>query len=207
VTRAAPLRQRARVAPRVALALVWLALPLVPLVLWAAADRWPFPALLPTDWGTTGWRQAADQGAPAALVRSALLGLAVAALATPAGAMAGRALALHRVPARRLVEGLLLAPVAVPPFAVVMGLTTLTLRAGIPGTVALVCVLTVSALPYTCSSCARPTPATTSASRRRPAPWAPARARCCCGCTCRWRRRPWRRRRSSPSSSAGATTW
>ncbi len=149
MTRATPAWRRAGVAPRVALALVWLTVPLVPLVLWAAADRWPFPALLPTDWGLTGWRQAADQGAAAALGRSVLLGLAVAALATPAGAMAGRALALHRVPARRLVEGLLLAPVAVPPFAVVMGLTTLTLRAGVPGTVALVCVLTVSALPYT----------------------------------------------------------
>ncbi|MBM7808844.1 putative spermidine/putrescine transport system permease protein [Geodermatophilus bullaregiensis] len=149
MSRVAPARQRAGVAPRVALLLAWFALPLVPLLLWAAADRWSYPAALPTDWGVTGWRQALDQGALPALGRSVLLGLAVAALATPAGAMAGRALALHRVPARRVVEALLLAPVAVPPFAVVMGLTTLALRLGVPAGVGLVVVLAVSAVPYT----------------------------------------------------------
>ncbi len=136
--------------------LAWLLLPLLPLVLWASADRWPYPAPLPTDLGTSGWRQAAEQGAGPALVRSAVLGLVVAALATPAGAMAGRVLALVRDGAAggrarwaRPVEVVLLAPVAVPPLAVVLGLDVLALRLGVPGAVALVLVLVVAALPYT----------------------------------------------------------
>jgi putative spermidine/putrescine transport system permease protein len=53
------------------------------------------------------------------------------------------------VPAARAVEVLLLAPVAVPPLAVVLGLNVVALRAGVPGGVALVLVLLVAALPYT----------------------------------------------------------
>lgn len=128
---------------------LWLLLPLVPLLLWAAADRWSFPAVLPSAFGVTGWREGLDAGAPGAAGRSALLGLIVAAVATPLGAMAGRALALHPVRHRRTVEALLLAPVAVPPFAVVMGLNVVALRLGVPGTAALVLVLVVAALPYT----------------------------------------------------------
>ena len=54
-----------------------------------------------------------------------------------------------RVPGRRALEVLLLAPVAVPPFAVVMGLTAVALRLRVPASVALVAVLVVAALPYT----------------------------------------------------------
>ena len=105
---------------RAALA-AWLLLPLVPLVLWAAADRWTAPAVLPQAWGTAGLRDAADAGAGAAFLRSTVLGLVVAALATPLGAMAGRALAGQApagraVPAPGAVLAVLLSPLVVPPF-------------------------------------------------------------------------------------------
>ncbi len=149
MTRVEPRARRAGRTAAVGVALVLVAVPLLPLVLWAVADRWAFPAALPTDWGASGWRQALEQGAAPAAARSLALGALVAALATPAGAMAGRALALRRVPAARAVEVLLLAPVAVPPLAVVLGLNVVALRAGVPGGVALVLVLLVAALPYT----------------------------------------------------------
>ncbi len=131
------------------LAATWLLLPLVPLVLWALADRWTFPDLLPGRWGFSGWTAAAGQGVLPAMVRSALLGTAVAALATPAGALAGWALARRGVAGGRLVAAVLLLPVALPPFAVVMGLGSVALRLRVPTEVSVIVVLTVAALPYT----------------------------------------------------------
>lgn len=131
------------------LVLLWLLLPLVPLTLWAVTTRWSGAAVLPQDWGLRGWDEALDAGLPAALLRSLLLGAAVATIATPLGAMAGRALGwklLHRPALPTLV---LLAPVVLPPFAVAMGLDIVVLHLGVPQVVAVVLVLSVFALPYT----------------------------------------------------------
>lgn len=128
---------------------VWFLLPLLPLVVWAGADVWAAPARLPQEWGDRGLTQALAEGAVPALVRSAGLGLVVAALATPLGAVAARALVRGTVPIPRLVSALLLAPVALPVFAVVMGVEVTLLRLRVPGPVGLVLLLTVVALPYT----------------------------------------------------------
>lgn len=135
-------------AGRVALA-GWFGLPLVPVLLWAFADRWTYPAVLPRRWGRSGWIAAVDSGAGTAFARSVLLGLAVAALAVPAGTLAARALVLGQIRYPGLVSAILLAPIALPPFAIVMGLNVLLLRAGVPGPVGVVGVLAVTALPYT----------------------------------------------------------
>ena len=132
-----------------ALLVAWFLVPLVPVVLWSVAERWPFPSILPTAWGFSGWSQAFGAGASGAILRSLLLSLAVAAVATPIGAMAARALTFGKVPGRRLVEVILLAPVAVPPFAIVMGLNVLLLRWRVPGQVGMLLVLVVAAIPYT----------------------------------------------------------
>lgn len=129
--------------------LTWLLLPLVPLLLWAAAGRWSAPAVLPQDWGLRGWRTAYDAGLAPALLRSTVLGLVVAAVATPLGAMAGRALGWREVRHPAPVALVLLAPVVLPPFSVAMGLDVLLLRIGVPEVVAVVLLLVVLALPYT----------------------------------------------------------
>lgn len=143
--RAVTLRRRIGL---VLLAVLLLA-PLIPVLGWGFAERWPYPAVTPTRWGFGGWAAAWSQGAGPAVWRSLGLGLLVAAIATPAGAAAGRALAMGRVPFPRLVTAVLFIPVAVPPFAVVMGLGTVSLRAGVPGLLAVVAVLVVAAIPYT----------------------------------------------------------
>lgn len=128
---------------------LWLMIPLTPVLLWAAASRWSGPARLPQEFGLRGWEEALDSGLIGALARSALLGVAVALIATPLGVMAGRALGwrlLRRPAATSLV---LLLPVLLAPFAVAMGLDIVILRLGIPGEVAVVLVLSVFALPYT----------------------------------------------------------
>ncbi|GAA1688355.1 hypothetical protein GCM10009792_05190 [Microcella alkalica] len=132
-----------------ALLALWFALPVVPLLIWSVANRWSFPSPLPTEWGFDGLAQALAQGGVPAFGRSILLGLAVAAIATPLGALAARALTFGRVPAPRLVSGILLAPLALPAFVAVMGLTIVLLRARVPATIAVLLLLVAAALPYT----------------------------------------------------------
>ncbi len=128
---------------------VLLAAPLVPLLLWAFATRWSVPAKLPQDWGWRGWQEAERSGLVSAASRSAVLGLLVAAVATPLGAMAGRALGWCELRRPGLVALVLVAPVVLPPFAVSMGLDVMILRLGIPDLLAVLLILSVFALPYT----------------------------------------------------------
>ncbi len=132
-----------------ALLAFWLVIPLTPLVLWAGASRWSGTARLPQDFGFRGWQEALDAGVMAALVRSGLLGVAVALIATPLGAMAGRALGWRLLRRPALPSIVVLGPVVLAPFAVAMGLDVVILRLGIPGELAVVLVLSVFALPYT----------------------------------------------------------
>lgn len=127
----------------------WFLLPFAPLMLWAFADRWSFPAVLPTAWGFDGVDSAIAQGTVPALGASLALSSIVAAVATPIGAAAARALTFGDVPWPRAVGALLLAPIALPPFAAVLGLNVILLRAQIPPESGLVLVLVVMAIPYT----------------------------------------------------------
>lgn len=129
--------------------LLWLLLPLLPVLLWAVASRWSAPAILPQEWGFRGWSAAHDAGVLPALLRSFALGVTVAAIATPLGAMAGRALGWRETRYPAPVALVLIAPVVLPPFAVSMGLDVLLLRSGIPELVAVLLLLVVFALPYT----------------------------------------------------------
>lgn len=133
----------------VAALLTWLLVPLVPLLLWAVAARWSGDARLPQEWGLRGWREAWDGGAAAALLRSALLGTAVALVATPLGVLAGRALGWRLLRRPALPTLVLLAPVVLSPIAVAMGLDVVILRLGVPEEVGVVLVLSVLAIPYT----------------------------------------------------------
>lgn len=131
------------------LLVLWLVVPVTPLVLWAGATRWSGPARLPQDFGLTGWQTALDAGVVPALVRSGLLGIVVAVIATPLGMLAGRALGWRLLRRPALPSIVLLAPVVLAPFAVAMGLDVAILRFGVPEEVAVVLVLSVFALPYT----------------------------------------------------------
>ena len=123
--------------------------PLAPLVLWAVADRWAFPAVLPQRWGVRGFSEVLTAPTGAAVGRSAAVGAAVAVCATVLGAAAGRVVGWNLIRRRGLTVALLMTPVGVPPVAVGMGLDTVVLRSGIPQTGAVIVILTVFALPYT----------------------------------------------------------
>lgn len=142
------MRRTFRVAGLV-LALLWLVVPLTPVLVWAGAERWSFPDLLPRSWGMSGWRDAVSTGLAQALLRSLALGVAVAAVATPLGVMTGRVLGWRLTRYPRLVVGLLLVPLVLPPFAVAMGLDVILIRVGLPELVSVVLLLAVVAIPYT----------------------------------------------------------
>lgn len=142
-------RVSGRRASQVAVLVGWLVVPVVPLLMWAVAARWSGTSRLPQDWGLRGWQEALDTGILAALIRSCLLGGVVALIATPVGAMAGRALGWTLLRRPALPSLVLLAPVVLAPFAVAMGLDIVILRLRIPEEVAVVLVLSVFALPYT----------------------------------------------------------
>lgn len=131
------------------LLVLWLVIPLTPLLVWAVTSRWSGTARLPQEFGLRGWREARDSGVVAALTRSALLGAAVALIATPPGVVAGRALGWRLLRRPAVPSVVLLGPVLLAPVAVAMGLDVVVLRLGIPGEVAVVLVLSALALPYT----------------------------------------------------------
>jgi len=130
-----------------------LLLPFLPLLLWATAERYPFPALLPQTTSSRPLRVLVDPGSDvlSGLVNSTVIALAVAAIASLVGLATGRALGLHRFRGKRLVQFLLLAPVVVPGIAVTLGIQVFFIRYQLADTRAgVVLVHLLAAVPYVC---------------------------------------------------------
>lgn len=127
----------------------WFVLPLIPLLLWALARTWPYPLVLPNQWGPAGLTEALHDGSTSAFTASLMLAAITAALATPAGAMAAYALTFTRIRGHRVITLLLLAPAFVPPFVIVMGINVTLLRLRVPSLFGIALVLMVTAIPYT----------------------------------------------------------
>lgn len=135
-----------------AVLMTWIAAPLLPLLVWAFAGRWVYPALLPQDLSTRAWSQAGDpqQGVLPAFGTSLALAFVTATVSTAIGAVAARGLVLHAPPARNVIRLLLLAPVLVPPFALAVGVQEVFIKIGLADhIVGVALVHLVPALPYT----------------------------------------------------------
>lgn len=124
-------------------------LPLVPVVVWSVARSWRYPGLLPPELSDRGLRLIVDGQVPAAIGTSLLVSTSVALLACAVGLPAGRAVGRHVFRGRRLVQGLLVAPVVVPPLAVVIGIQVFFIRYGLADTVpGVVLVQLMPTVPY-----------------------------------------------------------
>lgn len=122
--------------------------PVLPLVVWAVAGDFRYPALLPEP-TARGLRLLLAPDVLAALGTSAAIASAVAVLATAIGAAAGRALGPASFRGRGAVTLLLLAPVLVPTLAVTLGIQVYFIRYGLADTVAgVVLVQLVPTVPY-----------------------------------------------------------
>ena len=77
-----------------ALVALLVALPLLPLVVWAFAGAWRFPDLLPSELSLRGWEYVVGGGgrAPEAIANSLLIGVAATIASVAVGLPAGMAL-------------------------------------------------------------------------------------------------------------------
>lgn len=133
------------------LLVVWLVLPIIPLVIWSFARGWRFPDLLPQDWSLQAWDVALSSrsGVLESLATTTLIAAFATALSILIGVPAGRALGLHTFRGKTLVELVILAPIIVPGIAVALGLHAVFLRLGLTNTIAgVVLVHLIPTLPY-----------------------------------------------------------
>ncbi len=138
--------------PNVALALVaaLVALPFVPLVLWAFAGEWRFPDLLPTAWSPRGMVHLLEGGVLEASVNSLIIGAATAAASVAVGLPAGMALGGYEWRFKGVVIFFILLPILVPPLAATMGVHVTFIRLGLADTLpGVFLVHLVPTVPYT----------------------------------------------------------
>ena len=135
-----------------AVAAALVALPFVPLVLWAVAGEWRFPDLLPTAWSPRGVAHLVEPGGGVlgATLNSLLIGLATAAASVAVGLPAGMAIGGYEWRFKGPVIFFVLLPILVPPLASTMGVHVTFIRLGLADTVfGVFLVHLVPTVPYT----------------------------------------------------------
>lgn len=146
-------RASRRLLPSVVVA-VWVVLvilPIVPLVIWSGAFAWRWPDLLPSEWSGRAWRYVFS---PTTQVRPGLTGSITVALLTMVaalaiGAPAGIAIGRMTFRGKRAIEMLLLAPFIVPGLVVTMGIQIVFIHLRLTDTIqGVVLAHLMPALPY-----------------------------------------------------------
>jgi putative spermidine/putrescine transport system permease protein len=125
--------------------------PIVPLLIWSAAHRWLFPAVLPTEWSWRAWAYVFSGSSQVgkALVNSTVVALAVTLLSVVIGLPAGRALGLYEFRGKTAVLILILAPTLMPVIAIAMGIHVAFLRLGLADSLpGVILVHLVPVVPY-----------------------------------------------------------
>jgi putative spermidine/putrescine transport system permease protein len=128
------------------------ALPFVPLFLWALAGEWRFPDLLPTEWSLRGIHHVIEPGGSVlgATLNSLAIGGAVALASVAVGTPAGMALGGYQWRFKGAVIFFVLLPILVPPLASTMGVHLTFIRLGLADTMlGVFLVHLVPTVPYT----------------------------------------------------------
>lgn len=128
------------------------ALPFVPLFVWAFAGEWSFPDILPTEWSLRGIYHLADPGGRVfgATLNSLVIGVSVALASVAIGMPAGMALGGYEWRFKGVVIFFVLLPILVPPLASTMGLHLTFIRLGLADTMlGVFLVHLVPTVPYT----------------------------------------------------------
>ncbi len=150
---------------------VLVALPFVPLFLWAFAGEWRFPDLLPTEWSLRGVASVMEPGGRVlgATLNSLLIGMAVAVASVAAGTPAGMALGGYEWRFKGAVIFFVLLPILVPPLASTMGVHLTFIRLGLADTAfGVFLVHLVPTVPYTAIIMTSASSPSGPARRRRP---------------------------------------
>lgn len=144
------MRKPARIAAAVFVTALALA-PILLLVVYSFTQLWFWPAVAPAHWSARAWAYviSPDSGVGEATATSLGIAVVVTLLAVLVSVPAGRALAWHDFPGKRLLLFLLLLPVLAPPLAAAMGMHGLFLRYGLVETMAgVILVHLIPAAPY-----------------------------------------------------------
>ncbi|MBD2090603.1 hypothetical protein H6F67_12135 [Microcoleus sp. FACHB-1515] len=106
-----------------ALLVVVLFLPFLPLLIWSFAQGWYFPQLLP-QWTLQNWAElfAATSRVGQGFVQSFAIATVTTVLSLLIGLPAGRAIGLMQFPGKEVLKLLILMPIIVSPLATLIGI-------------------------------------------------------------------------------------
>ena len=128
------------------------ALPFVPLLLWAFAGEWRFPDLLPSEWSLRGVAYLVEPGGRIleATLTSFVIAAATAIASVAVGLPAGMALGGYEFRLKGLIIFFILLPILVPPLASTMGVHLTFIRLGLADTAfGVFLVHLIPTVPYT----------------------------------------------------------
>jgi len=131
--------------------LVCIFLPVVVILLWSVAERWPWPGLLPESFSLRTVRELLFGSAKFGklLMSSVSLSLAVAVLSTVIGVMTARATELYTFRGKELIKAAGFLPLLVPGTVFAMGIQITLIRLGLSDTVCGVMIVhIIAAVPY-----------------------------------------------------------
>ena len=131
--------------------IIWLILPLIPLVIWSFARGWFYPHIFPKQWTLSAWQYALSDtsGILESLYLTMLISTMVTFIAVLVGVPAGRALGLYKFKGKEIIKVLILAPIIVPGIAVVLGIHSIFLSLGLNNTIyGVILVHLIPTLPY-----------------------------------------------------------
>ncbi|QEK12986.1 ABC transporter permease subunit [Crassaminicella thermophila] len=128
-----------------------LVFPLLVLVIWSFSKSWPWPYLIPKDFGLRGfcYITSATCKSPRILVYSIFLSMIVTIINLLISIPAAKALGVYTFRGKKFFKTLILAPIIVPPVAVAMGIHVSFIKIGLANTFwGVVLVHLVPTIPY-----------------------------------------------------------
>ena len=136
----------------VAINFVCVIIPIVIIAIWAFADRWTWPDLLPQEFSLRGFEEVLSgrlgTGVPM-ILQSIGIAFATAFLATAVAALAARAISHYRWRGKTFFSFSVILPFIIPTTVFAMGVQVLFIHAGIARTVpGVILSHTIVALPY-----------------------------------------------------------
>lgn len=131
--------------------LIFLVLPLIVIVFWSFTKKWPWPYLLPKEFGLRGWKYFFNPNSKSlkTLLYSVWLSTVVTIITLIISIPAGKALGVYDFKGKKLIEILIFAPVMVPTVTVAMGIHLSFLKMGIANTfLGVVLIQLIPCIPY-----------------------------------------------------------
>ncbi|OEH84977.1 hypothetical protein BHU72_07240 [Desulfuribacillus stibiiarsenatis] len=112
--------------------LLIIAVPFYPLIIWSVASGWQWPKLVPNEVQWRAWQYVFSSGDVWQSIGLTMwIAVVVLVINLLLAIPSGRALAFYDFKGKGFVELILIMPIMIPPYAIMMGLQLLFLRAGI----------------------------------------------------------------------------